>query len=118
MKFQNLELPLQENKIGETSWLTEVTVLKPILNKHMAPKGKVGLVIVKEGSLDYVWEDELDNILTGDKDHPIVIEPERYHHVIITGKVVFKIEFYKDIPVSSMDEDAVRPGEAFINNSK
>ncbi len=115
MKYQNLELPLIENKIGETPWLTEETVLKPILNKHMAPKGKVGLVVVKEGSLDYVWEDDLDNVLTSDKDHPIVIEPERYHHVIITGKVLFKIEFYKDVTPLSIDDEAVRPGEVFIN---
>jgi len=30
-----------------------------------------------------------------DKNHPFLIEPERYHHVIITGKVKFKVEFYK-----------------------
>ena len=116
MKFQNMKLPSKENKIGETPWLTELTVLKPILNKHMAPKGKVGLIIVREGFLDYVWEDDLDNVLTCDKNHPIVIEPERYHHVIITGKVEFKIEFYKDVESLSLDEKAIRPGEAFISN--
>jgi tellurite resistance-related uncharacterized protein len=116
MNYQNIDLPQKENKIGETPWLNEVTVLKPILNKHMAPKGKVGLVVVKEGSLDYVWEDDLDNILTCDAAHPIVIEPERYHHVIITGKVLFKIEFYKDVDALILDENAVRPGEAFITN--
>lgn len=115
MKFQNLKLPHHNNKIGETPWLTESTVLKPLLNKHMAPKGKVGLVLVKEGSLEFVWEDDLKNVLTSDKDHPIVIEPERYHHVVITGKVEFKIEFYKDAPYSDADELAVRPGEEFLN---
>jgi len=114
MKFQNLDVPLQKNKIGETTWMTEETILKPILNKHMAPKGKVGLVVVKSGTLDFVWENDLENVLSGDKDHPIVIESERYHHVVITGKVEFKIEFYKDVPLSSTDNDAIRPGEAFI----
>ena len=114
MNYQNLPLPHKDNKIGETPWLNEITVLKPILNKHMAPKGKVGLVIVLEGSLDYVWEDDLANVLTCDKNHPIVIEPERYHHVIITGPVKFKIEFYKDVEPVSVDETAVRPGESFI----
>ena len=114
MTYQNEKLPLEQDKIGETPWLNEVTVLKPILNKHMAPKGKVGLVIVRKGSLDYVWEDDLENVLTGDVEHPIVIEPERYHHVIITGPVEFKIEFYKDVPPATTDEDAVRPGESFI----
>ncbi|AIO19580.1 hypothetical protein KQ51_01706 [Candidatus Izimaplasma bacterium HR1] len=114
MRFQKLPLPSKENKLGETTWLTEETVLKPILNKHMAPKGKVGLVIVKEGSLDFVWEDTPDDIITGNSYHPIVIEPERYHHVIITGNVLFKIEFYQDKPSNEYDESAVRPGEAFI----
>lgn len=114
MRFQDLPLPNKENKLGETSWLTEVTVLKPILNKHMAPKGKVGLVIVKEGTLDYVWEDRPEDIITADKYHPIVIEPERYHHIVITGEVVFKIEFYKDKESNVYDESAVRPGEAFV----
>jgi len=115
MIFQNEKIPSEKNKIGETPWLTETTVLKPILNKHMAPKGKVGLIVVKEGSLDYVWEDDLNTVLTSDKDHPIVIEPERYHHVIITGKVTFKIEFYKDVEPKSIDKLAIRPGELFID---
>lgn len=114
MRFQDLPLPNKDYKLGETPWLNQDTVLKPILNKHMAPKGKVGLVIVKEGTLDYVWEDSLDDVITADKDHPIVIEPERYHHVIITGDVVFKIEFYADNESNSYDELAVRPGEAFV----
>ena len=116
MRYQQLPQPDLSKKIGETQWLTEKTVLKPLLNKHMAPKGKVGLIIVREGFLDYVWEDDLDNVLTCDKNHPIVIEPERYHHVIITGKVEFKIEFYKDVESLSLDEKAIRPGEAFISN--
>ena len=115
MIFQNLKLPSIENKIGETSWLTNKTVLKPLLNKHMAPKGKTALVVVKEGSLDYVWEDDLSSVLTCDKDHPIIIEPERYHHLIMTGDVKFRIEFYKDDKPSVVDEQAKRPGEAYLN---
>lgn len=114
MRFQNLPLPNKDKKLGETPWMTEETVLKPILNKHMSPKGKVGLVVVKEGTLDYVWEDTPNDIITADKDHPIVIEPERYHHVIITGSVVFKVEFYEDKPSNNYDEEAVRPGADFI----
>lgn len=115
MRFQNLPLPNNDKKLGETDWLTEITVLKPILNKHMAPKGKVGVVVVKEGSLAFVWDDTPNDVITGDKNHPIVIEPERYHHVVITGQVVFKIEFYEDKESNVYDESAIRPGEAFIN---
>ncbi len=110
MRFQNLPLPDLSNKIGETPWMNQDT----ILNKHMAPKGKLGLVIIKEGSCDFVWEDSPLDIITGNKDNPIIIEPERYHHVIITGKVELKIEFYKDTDNNQFDEKAIRPGEDFV----
>ena len=114
MSNKNTDLPLIENKIGETTWLTNKTILKPLLNKHMAPKGKIGLVVVKVGSIDFVWEDDLKNVLTCDKDNPIVIESERYHHLILKGDVEFKIEFYKEVESKSSDELAKRPGESFI----
>ncbi len=115
MRYQEIDLPKEAVKIGETPFMTEKTVLQGILNNHMAPKGKIGLIVVKSGSLDYVWEDTPDDIITSDKDHPIVIESERYHHVIITGPVEFKVEFYKyDSPIIEMDEKATRPGEDFI----
>ncbi len=115
MRFQNLELPAEAVKIGETPYMNQETVLQGILNKHMAPKGKVGLVVVKSGTLDYVWEDTMDDVITADVDHPIVIESERFHHVIITGDVEFKVEFYAhDAPITSIDKNAPRPGEGFI----
>ena len=114
MRFQNLPLPNQENKLGETDYMTQETVLKPILNKHMAPKGKVGLVVIKSGELGFIWEDTPNDMIKGDMNHPIVIEPERYHHVVITGDVEFKVEFYKDNEKNRYDEEAIRPGEAFI----
>ena len=116
MRFQNIELPTEATFIGETPFMNEDTVLQGILNKHMAPKGKIGLVVVKEGTLDYVWEDTPNDIITADKDHPIVIESERFHHVIITGPVEFKVEFYKydKVVLEKTDATAVRPGEDFI----
>ncbi len=116
MRYQNIELPKEAVKIGETPWFTENSVPQGILNNHMAPKEKVGYVVVKHGSLDYVWEDDLDDVITADSNHPIVIEPERYHHIIITGKVVFKVEFYdsKNLDVKESDPNAPRPGESFI----
>lgn len=114
MRFQNIPLPDKSEKIGETPWLNHENTLHPILKKHMAPKGKVAVVIIKKGSLDFVWEDQLLDVITGDKDHPIVIEPERYHHIILTGPVEYIIKFYKDNTHNIFDEVAVRPGEQFI----
>ena len=113
MNFQNEKLPESAVKVGETPNMTEITVVKGILRNHLAPKGKFGLVVVEEGSLEYIWEDDKENVLNADKDHPIVIEPERYHHVVITGPVVFRVEFYKVLEVGEEHKEGERPGEAF-----
>ncbi|PAB61086.1 DUF1971 domain-containing protein [Anaeromicrobium sediminis] len=116
MNYQNVSLPEGAAKIGETPIMNENTVAPGILNKHMAPKGKYGNIVVLKGSLDYVWEDTPEDVITADVDHPIVISPERYHHVIITGEVEFKVEFYevKETETKEIDKDALRPGEDFI----
>jgi len=113
MNFQNEELPEGAVKVGSTPSMTELTVVKGILKNHLAPKGKVGLVVVEEGSLQYIWEDDQDNVLDADKNHPIVIEPERYHHVVITGPVVFRVEFYKVLEKNEEFKEGDRPGEVF-----
>ncbi len=115
MNYQNESLPEGANKVGSTPSMTEETVVKGILKNHLAPKGKYGLVVVEEGTLQFVWEDDPDNILDADPNHPIVIFPERFHHVVITGKVIFRVEFY-EVPVAD-DENKKgdRPGEDFLN---
>jgi tellurite resistance-related uncharacterized protein len=76
--------------------MTEETVVPGILKKHLAPQGKIGFLVVEEVSLRFVWEDDQDNILDADPEHPIVILPERYHHVKIRRKVQFRVEFYQN----------------------
>ena len=94
MNYQNATLPVGAVKAGSTPGMTEETVVPGILKKHLAPKGKFGYLVVEEGALQFVWEDDADNVLDADPDHPIVIFPERYHHVSITGQVRFRVEFY------------------------
>jgi len=67
--------------------------------------------------LQFVWEDEEDNVLDADSEHPIVIFPERFHHVSITSKVRFRVEFYKVPDRDATDvslKDGERPGEGFV----
>ncbi len=80
MNYQNETLPKRAIKAGSTPSMTEETVVPGILNKHLAPKGKFGYLVVEEGSLQFVWEDEEDNIFDADSEHPIVIFPERYEN--------------------------------------
>ena len=117
MNYQNKTLPQGAVKAGATPSMTEETVVAGILKKHLAPKGKFGYLVVEEGALQFVWEDDADNVLDADPAHPIVIFPERYHHVSITGKVRFRVEFYDvggiDI-ANSLTKAGERPGDDFI----
>jgi hypothetical protein len=44
-----------------------------------------------------------------------VIFPERFHHVVITGEVEFRVEFYQvDQADDNPRQEGDRPGEAFV----
>lgn len=115
MNFQNQTLPPGAVKVGSTPSMTEETVVAGILKKHMAPKGKYGYLVVEEGTLQFVWEDDQE-VLDADPQHPIVIFPERYHHVRITGQVKFRVEFHSvdENLIGVSIDNAARPGEDFI----
>lgn len=117
MNFQDAQLPKGSVKIGSTPVMDEQTVKPAILQKHLTPKGKYGYLIVEEGHLQYVWEDEAGPAIDSILGHPIVIFPERYHHVKLIGPVKFKIEFYSifDAVIQVKHEkETRRPGEAFL----
>ncbi|MHA4990409.1 DUF1971 domain-containing protein [Cetobacterium somerae] len=112
--YDNLIFPEGLEKVGETPWMNEQNVFPDILKKHMAPKDKLGYLIVKKGELEFVWEDEEEKVYTVDAKHPLIIYPERYHHVILKGPVELKIKFYKFNVDRVKDMNALRPGEEFI----
>ena len=56
MNYQNARFPEGAVKVGSTPSMTEETVAPGILNKHLAPKGKFGYLVVEEGSLQFVWK--------------------------------------------------------------
>ena len=94
MNYQNKKLPEGLELKSSTPLMTEETVLPAILKNHKTSAGRYGYLVVEEGSLQFVWEDTPFEALDADAEHPIVIEPERAHHVEITGPVKFKVEFY------------------------
>lgn len=115
MNYQNATLPDQAELAGSTKLMNQDTVVPGILKKHLAPKGKWGHLVVESGSLEYIWEDDEDNVLIADPGHPIVIYPERFHHVVITGPVEFKVEFYSvNEATDESEKTGDRPGEAFL----
>ena len=115
MNYQNATLPENAKLAGSTKLMNQETVVPGILKKHLAPKGKWGYLVVETGSLQYIWEDDPENVLDADPDHPIVIYPERFHHVVITGPVQFRVEFYRVEEGHDLQElQGDRPGSAFV----
>ncbi|MBT3211917.1 MAG: DUF1971 domain-containing protein [Planctomycetaceae bacterium] len=115
MNYQKAQLPEGAVLAGTTPTMTEETIVPGILANHMAPKGKCGLLVVEEGACRFVWEDDLDNPIDCDPDHPVVIFPERFHHVAVTGPVKLRVEFYSQTQsLGKLDPSAVRPGKDFI----
>ena len=115
MNYQNATLPENAELAGSTKLMNQDTVVPGILKKHLAPKGKWGHLLVESGSLKYIWEDDPDRVLIADPEHPIVIFPERFHHVVITGPVEFKVQFYVVPEVAKLEtQEGDRPGETFL----
>ncbi|MEA2069326.1 MAG: DUF1971 domain-containing protein [Verrucomicrobiota bacterium] len=115
MNYQNASLPEGGVKAGSTKLMDRESVVPGILKKHLTPKGKWGYLVVESGALQYVWEDDPGNVLDADPGHPIVIYPERFHHVVITGEVEFRVEFYVvDETSKNPEQDGDRPGKAFV----
>lgn len=102
-------------KIGETPIMSEKNVFPQILENHMTPINKWGKIVVIEGALQYKWNDN-EFIYDIDSENPLIIEPERLHHVILCGPVQFKVEFYKlnNETLKEFTEDVLRPGESFL----
>ncbi len=115
MNYQKATLPEGATLAGSTKLMNQETVVPGILKKHLAPKRKWGYLVVESGSLQYVWEDDPENVIDADPGNPIVIFPERFHHVVITGEVEFRVEFYQvDQTDDTLRKEGDRPGEAFV----
>lgn len=112
--YQGAKLPADAKFSVSTPILTDTTVPRQILGKHMTPKGKCGLLVVLKGNLQLVWEDT-GVIHDADPGHPVLLYPERYHHIQMDGPSEFRIDFYEIQYTGAYDEKAVRPGENFGN---
>lgn len=108
--FQRETLPENAKFSVSTPVLTDTTVPRQILGKHMTPKGKCGLLVVLKGNLQLVWEDT-GVVHDADPEHPVLLYPERYHHIQMDGPSEFRIDFYEVSYAGKCDETAERPGE-------
>lgn len=68
-----------------------------LLRAHRVANGVWGRLVVEDGALDFVFEDDADNPITATPHRPVVIPPGRLHHVEFTGPVSFAIEFHREV---------------------
>lgn len=62
---------------------------------HRVGEGVWGQLVVREGSVNFVFEDAPDDVITVAADETQVIPPQRPHHVEFTGPARFAVEFYR-----------------------
>lgn len=62
---------------------------------HRVAEGTWGRLVVREGSVHFIFEDEPDEVINVSAGEAQVIPPQRPHHVEFTGPATFAVEFYR-----------------------
>jgi tellurite resistance-related uncharacterized protein len=95
MRPADIELPAGLEHARTTPEFDEHTVPAGLLATHRVADGVWGRLVVRSGSLAFVFEDAPDgarSLAAGDAQ---VIPPGRPHHVAPTGPVRFAVEFHR-----------------------
>lgn len=94
MNFQQKHLPENVRFLNSSPLLTEKTVPRQLLNSHMMPSERLGVLIVSKGRLRFIWEEphEVLDVIPG---YPVIIEAEKLHHLELCGPVEFCVKFYE-----------------------
>jgi len=87
------QLPADVRLVRTTPWFDQRTRPDGLLRTHRIAAGVWGRLVVAEGSLVLVFEDDgtRRHLTTGDA---AVIPPERPHHVELDGPLRFAVEFH------------------------
>lgn len=89
------ELPAGLELARTTDEFTQDTVPAGLLRAHRVADGVWGRLMVREGSVGFVFEDVADLPLDLDAGDMVVIPPGRAHHVVPHGHVRFVVEFHR-----------------------
>lgn len=90
-----LKLPDGLELVRTTAVWDNDTAPAGILSGHRVADGVWGQLVVRSGTVWFVFEDEPDTTIhvgTGDR---VVIPPARSHHVVLEGPASFVVEFYR-----------------------
>jgi tellurite resistance-related uncharacterized protein len=89
-----LELPADLVLDRVTRDFTPDSVPKGLLRAHRVADGVWGRLLVREGSLTFVFEDDPDGARVVSEGGTQVIPPGRFHHLELTGPARFAVEFH------------------------
>ena len=66
-----------------------------LLKAHRVASNVWGRLVVSDGAVRFVFEDDPDHPVTVAVGETVTIPPGRLHHVELDGPVVFAVEFYR-----------------------
>mgnify|MGYP001822411982 CR=1 FL=1 len=90
------DLPPGMRLVRTTPEFDEETLPAGLRATHKIAKGVWGNVVVRTGSVDFVFDDDPSTRCTLETGGSQPIPPERVHHLIVTGPVSLAIEFYAE----------------------
>lgn len=89
-----LRLPPDLRLVRTTKEFDETSLPSGLRASHKVARGVWGNVVVRSGSVDFVFDDDPATHRTLESGATQPIPPERVHHLIVTGPVRLVVEFY------------------------
>ena len=90
----DLQIPADLRLVRTTPEFDETNLPSGLRSSHKVARGVWGNVVVRSGSIDFVFDDDARTLRTLDTGDTQPIPPERVHHLEVTGAVRLVIEFY------------------------
>jgi tellurite resistance-related uncharacterized protein len=91
-------LPEGLEHVRTTDVFDETTVPAGLLRAHRVADGVWGRLVVRSGSVVFVFDDDPDHPLTVAAGESVAIPPSRQHHLEVLGQATFAVEFHRARP--------------------
>lgn len=88
-------LPSDVRLVRTTPELDEASVPPGLLGAHRVAEGVWGRLVVRSGSLRFVFDDDPHGARSVAAGGHVVIPPRRVHHLEIDQPVTFVVEFHR-----------------------
>ena len=87
-------IPPDHRLVRTTTEFDESSLPRGLRSSHKVAVGVWGNVVVRSGSIDFLFDDDESTRTTLGPGDSQAIPPERVHHLDVTGPVRLVIEFY------------------------